>query len=824
MLALRLLWRNWRAGEIKLLASAIMLSVAVVSTIGLFTDRLEATLLAQSNSLLGADKLVASNRLPQPTWQAQASTEGIAQSRVANFSSMVFAADDMHLAAVKAVEPNYPLRGYIDLSDTAFAVDAAAIERVQGAPAEGEVWVDSRLLPLLGIKLGDTLQVGERSLRASRVIISEPDGSGPFGFMGARVMMNWADLASTQVIQPGSRVEYQWLLAAKPGPLKSFMAWLEPELSEHEEVLDIENAQRRLQDTLQTGRRFLVLAAVMGVLLAGVAIALAARQFAQRHIEPVALLKSLGSSTGQIRYLYVAQLLALSLLASVVGLLLGVVLQTLVAKAVFTWYQVAMAPAGVNSYLLSFASGPLALLGFALPALWFLPTVAPIKVLRSELVVQTGAVIWQVLAASAVLVVLVTVFSRNLTLAITVIAALAVIALLAVGLAYGLLAGGRKLGAQAGSYWRLAWASIQRRRAASVLQVVVFATAMMLLLTLTVVRTSLIDEWQVKVPAAAPNHFLLNIAPSEVNAFEQLLGDNQLSVEQLYPMVRGRLTHINGKAKSHDTLNREAQLTWSDSLAENNTLVAGQWWGDWQRSQTDLPGVSVEVEVAKQLALELGDILTFSIGGLTAKAQVSSLRALQWESLQPNFYFIFEPGALDDYSPMYMTSVYLTPEKKRFINTLLTRYPTIVVVELDRIIHQIRTIIAQVSDGVQMVLLMVLLGGCLVLMAAVSGSIEARKQEVGLLRTLGASRRLILRGVLLEFALLGLASGLIAVIASEMLLLGLQIYVFDVPVQPHYWYWLASPALGALGVGLLGVVSCRRALTTPPAIILREAQ
>jgi putative ABC transport system permease protein len=800
-----------------------MLSVAVVSTIAIFTDRLESTLLEQSNSLLGADTIIVSNRLTSAQWQQQAASQSLKQTRVAHFGSMVFAGDDMHLAAIKAVEPNYPLRGYIELSQTAFASSRRAIVRATGVPAPGEVWVDSRLLPLLGIELGDTLQVGERSLQATHVIVDEPDASGPFSFMGARVMMNWADLASTQVIQPGSRVEYQWLLAGAPAPLDEFIRWLKPHLSEHEEVMNIENAQRRLQNTLQTGRRFLVLAAIMGVLLAGVAIALAARQFAERHIAPVALLKSLGTPAGKIRYLYVAQLGVLSLLASLVGLLLGSVLQMLVAEVVLRWYQVTMAPAGIGSYLLSLASGPLALLGFALPALWFLPTVPPVKVLRSELVIKTSAVVWQVLAASGVLVVLIAVFSRNLTLALTVIAALALVALLAVGLAYGLLACGRKVGSQAGSYWRLAWASIQRRRAASVLQVVVFATAMMLLLTLTVVRTSLIDEWQVKVPEQAPNHFLLNIAPSEVAVFKQLLADNQLAVEQLYPMVRGRLTEVDGQPKPEDALNREAQLTWSARLAENNKLVAGQWWDTWQRSQADLPGVSVEVEVAERLGIELGDRLRFSIGGLVAEAQVASLRSLQWESLQPNFYFIFEPGALDDYSPMYMTSVYLPPGQKHFINTLLTRYPTVVVIELDRIIKQIKTIIAQVSDGVQLVLIMVLLGGVLVLMAAVSGSLEARKQEVGLLRTLGASRRLMLGGVLVEFGLLGLAAGTIAVLASEALLLGLQVFVFAVPVQPHYGYWLASPLVGAVLVGLLGAFSCRRAVVTPPAVILREA-
>ncbi|MCP8898013.1 ABC transporter permease [Gilvimarinus xylanilyticus] len=823
MLALRLLWRNWRSGEVKLLAIALTLAVTVVSTIALFTDRLESTLLEQSNSLLGADKLITSNQPHQAAWQSEAEEQGIDTSRVAHFASMVFAGDEMHLASIKAVGQRYPLRGYIDLSEQPFATSGPSVTRASGIPPAGEVWVDSRLLPLLHIELGDSLQIGEHSFTASKVIVSEPDGSGPFSVMGARIMMNMADLDKTRVIQPGSRVEYQWLLASDPDDLQAFVEWLEPRLTEHEEVVGIENAQRRLQGTLKTGRRFLVLAAVMGVLLAGVAIALAARQFAARHINPVALLKSLGVGARRIRLLYLAQLSCLSLLAALVGLALGYAIQELIALAVYRLYQIEMAPAQWQTYLLSVISGPVALVGFALPGLWFLPNVAPIKVLRQDLEVNTGAVLWQIAMACGVLILLVVVFGRDLMLGATVLLALAVVAVLAGLLAYGLLSLGKKAGAQAGSRWRLAVASIQRRRSASVLQVVVFATAVMLLLTLTIVRTSLIEEWQVKVPEDAPNHFLLNIAPSEVEPFQTLLDKNQLSVEQLYPMVRGRLTFINERPKPEDTLNREASLTWSDQLADDNEVVAGQWWDEWSGSESGLPGVSVEAEVAERLDISLGDELTFSIGGLEAKAEVASFRTLEWESLQPNFYFIFQPGALDDYSPMYMTSVYLPPEQKTFINTLLTNYPTIVVIELDRIINQIRTIVSQVSDGVGLVLLMVLLGGCLVLVASVNGSINERKQEAGLLRALGASRSLITGGVWTEFAILGFAAGIIAAVAAEALLIGLQVAVFEVPVQPHYIYWLLTPVVTAVFVAAIGAFSCRHAVNTPPAVVLREA-
>ncbi|HEY7884651.1 MAG TPA: ABC transporter permease, partial [Cellvibrionaceae bacterium] len=294
MLAWRLLWRNWRSGEVKLLAVALLLSVTVVSAIALFTGALERTMMAQSAGLLGGDRIITSNREPLPEWMQGAAEREIEQTMVAHFGSMVFAGDEMHLASVKAVDEGYPLRGAVETSQIAFTMDESQIEKASQIPAPGEVWVDSRILPLLNIELGDTLQVGEKDFIATRVIIREPDGTSPFGLMGARIMLNWADLPATGVIQPGSRIEYHWLLAADEGPMERFVDWLEPSLSEHETILRVENAQRRLQGTLQTGRSFLVLAAIMGVLLSGVAIALAARQFAERHVNQVALLKSLG--------------------------------------------------------------------------------------------------------------------------------------------------------------------------------------------------------------------------------------------------------------------------------------------------------------------------------------------------------------------------------------------------------------------------------------------------------------------------------------------------------------------------------------------------
>ena len=829
MLALRLLWRNWRSGEVKLLAAALMLAVAVVSGIAIFTDRLERTLVQESNMLLGADLIVRGSQPHNPEWSALAAEEGIEQTTAVLFSSMVYAGDHMHLASVKAVTDGYPLRGQLDISRIPFASQAEQIKTATGIPAPGEVWVDSRLLPLLHIELGDSLAVGEYDLTVTQVIIREPDSASPFSFMGARVLMNMADLERTQVVQPGSRVQYQWLLAANNNALESFAEWLEPQLSKHERLVDVESGQRGLGRTLETGRSFLLLAAVIGVLLAGVAIALAARQFSSRHVDQVALMKSFGVSAQRIRQLYLVQLALLAVVASVAGLLIGEVIQRVVAESLQQVYQVTLGAASIYPYAISFASGLICLIFFALPSLWFLPGVPPLKILRRELGVNATHLWVQIALAFLAVLLLIVLFSQDLALAVSVIGALSGVLVITAGLALGLLKLSRHIATNSGSVWRLALANLQRRREQTLVQIVVFATAIMLLLTLTIVRTSLIDEWQLQLPEDAPNHFLVNIPPHDVEAVQQMLDEKQLEREQLYPMVRGRLTGINGSEPTEEqrsangVFNREANLTWTDTLAEDNRIVAGKWWDSWQRSEEGVPGVSVEIELAEEAGLSIGDKLTFSLGGLILEAQIASFRSLDWRSMKPNFFFIFEPGALDNYSPTYITSLYLPVEQKSFINDLLRRYPTMLVIELDRIIDQIRTIVTQVSNGVLLVLWLTLAGGCLVLIAAVTSSIDSRKQESGLLRALGSPRRLMIGSVWAEFSVLGLLSGIIAVIGAEILLISLQYWVLETPIRPHYIFWLVGPLAGALFVGALGALSCRSVVNTPPAVVLREA-
>ncbi len=831
-LAAKLLWRNWRSGEVKILTSALVLAVAVVTAIAVFSSRMDQSLIRQSNTYLAADRVISSRLAIPETWQTQPNSYDLQQTRVTEFSSMVFASkddvDEMHLASVKAVGDLYPLRGQLEVSDIAFAL-GDDISIAQSVPEPGEVWVDSRLLPLMNIDLGDTLAVGDKSFNVSKIVIREPDTTASFSMLGPRVLMNQKDLEDTGVIQPGSRVTYRWLIAGEESNLQQFEQWLTPQLGEHYRFRTIKNSQRNISSALDRGTRFLMLAAVIGVLLASVAIAIAAQQFSRRHVDQVALLKSLGASARLVRLLYFMQMLILGVIAAIVGVLAGEFIQRAIASSIESLFAIELVSATWSAYATGWLTGLLCLLCFALPPLWHLPKVSPLKILRRELAVA-GVSVWiKGLLGVAAIIALIGFYSGDSFITLSIVGGFSVVVLLGGLLALIMLRYSHQMGSRAGSYWRLALTNLERYRTQSIMQILVFACALMLLMVLYAIRTSLIEEWRLQLPDDAPNHFVMNIAPYEVNEVEQLFADNQLVPSPLYPMVLGRISALNEviftqeDRQRSNSLRRELNLSWAESIAPDNQLLEGQWWDSWQ-STTGLPGVSVEVEEAKEIGLSLGDVITFSLGGIELKAEVASFRSVDWNAMRPNFFFLFSPGTLDNYSANFLTSVFIPAEQKPFVNTLLRQHPTIVIIEVDRIIERIRSIVEQVGRGIELVLWLVLLGGVMVLIAAVNASMANRMQETGLLRALGSGRALILRSLAIEFAVLGLLAGVLGVLGAEVLLMGLQWMVFEGDIYPHYELWAAGPILGALFIGALGVISCRRVVSVPPNLVLREIE
>ena len=837
MLSLRMLIRTWRGGELGLILWSLILAVAVVTSVSLLAERIEKALTQESSSFLAADLVVRSSKEAPSEWLEEAARLNVSTAKIMGFASIVFFGDELHLASIKAVQDNYPLRGEIKRSTTPFTRDPNLIESVSYGPSKGEAWVDARLLPLLSIQLGDVIELGDITLKISQILVEEPDGSS-YSFFGARVLMNYADIPASGVIQPGSRVTYRYLMAANdPRDFTDYRAWLEPQLDVHDRLITPDEAQASIADTMDKGRRFLLLAGSIGVVLASIALALASHHFASGQTKTVALLKSWGIPASRVRRLYFQQSLWMGLFGSLVGLVIGFLFHHLLLAIVREWLPIELPSAGLRPWITGLATGLLCLVGFTLPALWHLPSQSPLAVLRQDIIVKPLSSAVRVILGVTAIAGLLFWYSNNVYLTLAILVGFGATALASVVAGFALLRLAMNYGQRMGSIWRLALANLWRRRSQSLIQMVGFSGAIALLMIMVVVRTSLIDQWQFQLAEDAPNHFLVNVAPYELEGVRQLVDDNQLETEGWYAMVRGRITEINDQLitedqkDSHESFRRELNLSWTAELPEGNKVAKGQWWDADMLSdfstKTNAQGqriapVSLEDELAGELGLELGDRITFSVGGLVFEAEIIGTRTLNWDNMTPNFYFLFPEGMLEEYPRTSMTSLYIPPEKKLLVNDILRGFPTVQVIELDKIIDRIRTIVSQVTRGLEVMTLLILGCGILVMFSAVSLSMSERLQESAILRTLGSSRRLILGIQAIEFTTLGVMAGLLASAGAELSVAMLQRFMFDLSFSMHLWLWYTGPILGGLMVGLLGVGYSRKAVMQPPLEVLRN--
>jgi putative ABC transport system permease protein len=817
----KMLARDWRGGELGVLLLALVLAVGVVSGISAFASRLQNALTQESHRFLAADLVVRSSREMPAPWVEEAARRGVASARTLVFPSMVYAGEDsMQLASVKAVSDSYPLRGELTFSAQPFGPVRTAV----GGPGPGEVWLESRLFPLLDVAIGDTVHIGDARFTVAAAARTEPDQAASFTGYGPRVLMNYADIPATGVVQPGSRVEYRELFAAPSQSLEPFRTWLQSQLDDSQRLLDVNEGQPGIGNALRRAERFLLLAGSLAVVLAGVAIALAARRFSERHNDYVAIMKSLGATAARVNRLYGSSLLLLGSVATALGCLFGWSIQELFFRLFAEQLPVQPGPSGLRPYAIGAGTALACLLCFAWPPLRRLAGASPLRVLRRDLPQEGGRTVADYVLGVVAVGGLMWAYSGDWQLTLAVLAGLAVTAALGLVLALTLLRGGRLVGMRAGSIWRLALAGLQRRGGSNAMQVVIFAMAIMLLLVLVLVRTSLIDQWQTQLPPGTPNHFMINIAPEDVQPVDQMLRAQDIASEPLYPMIRGRIMAVNGAPlpvgdEADDSRRqRESNFTWSDALPPGNRLVAGDWWSPG----SDEALVSVEREFAERLGIRVGDTVDFLVGAQPLKVQVANLRELDWQSMRPNFFLVFPPRLLAPYPATFMTSFYLDPADKTFLNQFIRRFPTITVIEMDVVVEQIRTIVRQVTSAIELVLLIILAAGSLVLVAGVQASVDARMHESALLRALGARRNLVLGGLFIEFATLGLFAGLLATVAAELSVYMLEEWVMDMRYRPTPALWPLGIGLGTVLIGCLGVFSCRRVVTSPPVVLLRE--
>lgn len=824
LMGLRQLRRDWRAGELTVLALALTLAVACVSSVNFFTDRIRLALESQANDLLGGDLALASSNPAAAAFKTRAAGLGLQLAETVEFPSMVLAGERTQLAALKAVSETYPLRGRARIAPRLFAPD----EPVAGGPKPGTVWAHGRLLAELGIEVGATVTVGAAVLRVSAVLATEPDQSdGTLFNLAPRLMMNLSDLPATGLVQPASRVRYRLLLAGEAAAIQSLRKEWQPRLQPGEQLVDVKDARPQVRTALERGEKFLGLAALVSVLLAGAAVALAARRFVSRHLDHCAVMRCLGAEQRYINTLYLSQMLWLGLLASALGVLLGYLAQGGLVIVLGPLAGVELPPPGARPVLWGMLTGMITLLGFAIPPIMQLAGVPTLRVLRRDVGRPRANTVLAYGAAAAAMSVLVMLQAQDIKLALIIFAGLLLVVLFLGVLAALLLRLLKTLPKSSGDAWRFGLANIGRRPAQSVIQMVGFGIGLMALLLLAVVRGDLLDEWEGRLPAETPNRFLINIQPEQVPSVRDFFEREGVSAPQFFPMVRARLTAINGKPVSENGFasergrhlaSREFNLSWASAMQADNQIVAGRWWDQTEHGRALL---SVEQGLAEELGLALGDTLTYSAGGQEFSAEIVSLRRVEWDTFKPNFFVLAPPGLLEAFPASYITAFYLPSDRYTVLNKLIQQFPNITLLDVAAILDQVRRIIERVSLAVEYVFIFTVLAGLMVMYAAIYATLDERIREAAILRILGARRGQLLGSLVVEYVGLGLLSGLAAALSAGVVGMVVAQRIFELTYVPGPALWLGGMLLGAVGVGLAGTLGTRFVVDRPPLQTLR---
>ncbi|MBS0380086.1 MAG: FtsX-like permease family protein [Proteobacteria bacterium] len=824
ILALRTLRREWRSGELGVLLVALTVAVAALTGVGFLVNRIDAAVALQASEVLAADLRLGS---PQPLGEAsfsEAAARGLASARATRLLSVVFNGEASQLTNLNAVGAGYPLRGSVLTADTPFAAGTSA----GGVPPPGEIWPDSRLLAALGAHVGSALNVGATTLRVGRVLISKPDQGSSFSELAPSALMNLADLPATELIQPGSRVSYAGLFAGERGAVEDFKAWLQVHKSPGERVRDITDASPQLRNAVERSGRFLSLASLVSVLLCAIAVAMAARRYVHRHLDTVALLKTLGATRRFTLALSLAQLVALALLASLAGSVLGYLAQEWLLRTIRGLLAVTQLPAASAAPLaIGFVTALAVLIGFAVPPLLQLARVPALRVLRRDVGPPPVQVVFAFAPALAVVLLLIYWVLRDPRSASFFALGLAVFVfvLTLAGVLLVWLAG--RLRGRVGVAWRFGVANLSRRRTESVVQLVAFGSGIMVLLLLGILRGDLNGDWKRTLPANLPNYFFINIPPVERDAFVHFLEERGARTTKVLPIIRGRLTAIDGRPVeqaggargSEDSFaTREQNLTWSDELGDDNRIISGHWWtpGDMGK-----PLVSLASEFQESLGVKVGDRLTFDVAGESLEVTVASIRKVKWDTFQPNFFIVFAPGVLEHMAGTYMTSAYFTPGTGGTLAQLAHRFPSVSIFDIEELLAQVRTLLDRAALAVQSVFVFTLLAGLTVLLAAVQSSRDERRYESAILRTLGASRLRVVQGVLSEFATLGALAGLMAASGAAVAAYYLTTRWLELRYSFALLPWLIGIGGGALLVAAGGWLATRRVVRQPPLSTLR---
>ena len=861
-LAWRTLWRDARAGELRLLVFAVALGVASLSSVSFLADRMNAGLLRDAGQLLGGDAVVVSDQPTPNAFIKQAKNLGLETVTTLSFPTMArgetsgegSSAGKSRLIALKVVDDGYPLRGQLKYATTvANTVGSESAHAAQGnkkpitqetkttskkkshlqkIPQPGEVWAEASALDALGLQVGAHLWLGDKRLTVGGVLLQEPDRGAGFMNFAPRVMMHRADLDATGLVQPASRITWRFAVVGEPETVERFVTWAQEHVKLPQvrgvRVESLSTGRPEMRQTLDRAGKFLNLVALLAALLSAVAVALAARSFASKHLDDCAMLRVLGLRQKQIAMSYCGEFVCVGLFASVIGLLLGFCVHFVFVQLLAGLVETALPAATWWPVVYGLATGLTLLLAFGLPPVLQLASVPALRVMRRE-VGEPKAVTWVVSAMGLLgFAVLLVVASRDLKLGLMVVGGFAGAVLVFAGMAWLAVKLLRSCVTEGKSpaWLMLATRQISARPAYAMVQVSALAVGLLALALLVLLRTDLISSWRNATPANAPNRFVINIQPAQSQAFLDTLKQANVSNFDWYPMMRGRLVAVNSQGVSAEDyaeerakrfVDREFNLTYSDTLPVNNPIVAGEW-------QPEEPNaMSVDELLAKTLGLKLGDVLRFDIAGLLYESRITSIRHVDWSSMRVNFFVIIPRGQMDDVPTTYIAA-FRAPDIQGFDNNLLKQFPNVTNVDMGAALKQVQGVLEQVVGAVEFLFLFTLATGLVVLFAAVTATREERAREYAVLRALGASNRLLAQVQRAELAGVGALAGFLATSVAVAMGWGLARYAFEFSWSPSPWVPLIGAVVGALLALAAGWWGLREVLNRPVVQTLRQAQ
>ena len=826
------LWRELRAKETQIFLLALALGTAAITAPALLADRLNQGVRGYTAELLGADARLESPLPVDENLLAAAAAYGLTSALSLNTPSVIYNLrnEAFNLVSLSAVTDNFPLRG-----DLLISQDLAGEALPSQAPGAGEIWLDTRAAQLLAAEIGDQMEVGETSLRFTAYLQKEPGRAAFFSF-APRAMMNLADIEASNLVFPGSRLEYQYLWSGETEAMRTYMSRVLEEKTANQRLIRAGEEDENLVDLLRRLNSFLLLSGSLTVILAALALVLTTRYYLDENARYVALLKTLGYTPRQVLLYLARRLLPPAFAAYLLGCALGWLGYAIISRILADFLPAAEGGLVWQPFALGLVSVVICLVAFALPNLAELVNVTPNTVLRARRVSDAAQLMrgnrTALLTAAATgggIFTLILLYSGNLIIALSLLGGLIGLILLTGMINYGILRFSFARLSALGVVWRIGLSSLYRNWHINSLQILAFAMAFMLIGVLAVMRISLVNDWQTVIKPGTPNNFLINIAPAEVDALKQFMTKRTIDPEPFSGMVRGKLVSVNGESliertKRLGTYNSEAErefnLSWSKKLPAHNLLKTGTWWQPIT-AKDDVYPVSIEDEIAQEFGLELNDELEFIIGGVSLQAYLANTREVDWGDFKPNFYVLFPPAALEDFPRTFITSFYAPPEQSETLRELVKSFPTISLISVDSILKQMAAIFNLVSNAMQLILFLGIVAAIAVFFATLQVSIRLRSITTATLRLIGESNQQAMLHNLLEFCFLGLVGGILAAVGTEIVIYCVYRFFLEQEFSFHA-YLILAPLGGVLIAGFAGFLWCRQAIVISPQRLLKK--